>query len=1039
MRIRPLLAAALLFLSLTATAADPLWSKLRYRPIGPYRAGRVTAVAGVNSQPNVYYFGATGGGVFKSTDGGKNWEPITDGQIATGTVGAIGVAESDPNVIYLGMGEVPIRGNVSHGDGMYKSTDAGKTWKRAGLENTRHIGRVRVHPRNPDIAWAAVLGHIFGPHDERGVYKTTDGGKTWKRTLFTNNMAGAVDLAVDPTNANILYAGMWAMKRTPYSLESGGPGSGLWKSTDAGDTWTDLSAAPGMPKAPLGKVGVTVSPVNPERVWAIVEAAEGGVFRSDDAGKNWTRVNSDRSLRQRAWYYSRIYADTQSADAVYVLNVGFHKSVDGGRTYNAIATPHGDNHDLWIASADAARMIEGNDGGANVTTDAGRTWTEQDQATAQFYRVALDNDFPYNIYGAQQDNSTVKIASRSNGAAITEREWHPVGGGESGWIAPHPNNSNIVFAGSYGGYLTRYDHRSGQSRNVNVWPDNPMGHGAEDLKYRFQWNFPILFSPHDANTLYAAANILFKTHDEGATWTAISPDLTRNDRSKMGSSGGPITKDNTSVEYYGTIFTVAESPLAKGLLWAGSDDGLVHVTRDAGAKWDNVTPKALPEWAQINSIEASPHDPATAYLAATRYKSDDFRPYLYKTSDYGKTWTEITAGIPADAFTRVIREDPNKRGLLFAGTETGMYVSFNDGAAWQKLQLNLPAVPITDLALHKGQRDLIVATQGRSFWILDDLNILEQMNDSIPNTAAHLFTPEDAFRTEGSGSPLPATATAGENPANGAVLHYWLKEKGKVEIEIAGPDGKLVRKFSSAAEPAAGTAPAGRRGGARSSPPPAEAGLNRFVWNLRHEDAKGFEGMILWAGYLSGPTAIPGVYTAKLTAAGQTLTQKFTVKKDPRVSVSDADLAQQLAFHLQIRDKLTDTNQSIEKIRQVKTQLSSLEGLWKDLPAAKDALAQSKSLREKLTKIEEELYQTQNRSNQDPLNYPIKLNNRLAALAGVVASADAAPTRQSRLVYEDLATAINAQLKLLGTALDTDLPALNKSARDAALPAVVAK
>ena len=576
-----------------AAEKNPL-SPLAYRQIGPFRGGRVTAVAGVTSQPFVYYFGATGGGVWKTTDGGVNWEPVSDAFFKTGSVGAIGVSESDPNVVYVGMGESPIRGNVSHGDGMYKSSDAGKTWKKIGLEDTRHIARVRVHPKNPDLVYVAALGHSFGPNEQRGVFRSKDGGKTWERVLQRGPKAGAIDLALDPSNANVIYAGFWEVIRRPWSLESGGAGSGLFKSTDGGDTWTELTRAPGMPRGVLGKVAVAVSPANPERVWALVEAEDGGVFRSDNGGRTWTRTNEQRNLRQRAWYYTRIYADTQNPETVYVLNTGFYKSNDGGRTFNNISVPHGDNHDLWIAPNDATRMINSNDGGANVSFNGGRTWTEQDQATAQFYRVALDNDFPYHIYGAQQDNSTVKIASRTNDFGIGESDWYDVGGGESGWIAPSPKDSNVVFAGSYGGYLTRYDHRTRQLRSVNVWPDNPMGYGAEGMKYRFQWNYPILFSPHDTSgmgVLYAAGDHLFRSTNEGQSWEAISPDLTRNDKSKQGSSGGPITKDNTSVEYYDTIFTVAESPMQKGVIWAGTDDGLVQVTRDGGKGWSNVSPR----------------------------------------------------------------------------------------------------------------------------------------------------------------------------------------------------------------------------------------------------------------------------------------------------------------------------------------------------------------------------------------------------------------------------------------------------------------
>ena len=1043
---------------------------LQWRSIGPFRGGRVTAVAGVPSQPFVYYFGATGGGVWKTTDGGANWEAISDGSVfGTGSVGAIGICEADPNVIYVGMGESPVRGNVSHGDGVYKSMDAGKTWKRVGLEDTRQIGRVRVHPRNPDIVYVAALGHLFGPNEQRGVFRSKDGGKTWEKILYRGNKAGAIDLTFDPTNANILYAGFWEVLRTPWSLESGGAGGGLFKSTDGGDTWTEITRNPGLPRGLVGKVGITVSPANPERVWAIVEAEDGGVFRSDNGGKNWIKTNEQRNLRQRAWYYTRIYADTQNADTVYVLNTGFYKSNDGGRTFAPISVPHGDNHDLWIAPNDASRMINSNDGGANVSFNGGRTWSEQDQATAQFYRVALDRDFPYNIYGAQQDNSTVRIASRTNDFGITERDWWDVGGGESGWIAPSPKDSNIVYAGSYGGLITRYDHRTGQQRNITVWPDNPMGAGAEAMKYRFQWNFPILFSPHEtspAGTLYAAGNILFKSTNEGQSWTAISPDLTRNDKLKQGSSGGPITKDNTSVEYYNTIFTVSESPVKAGIIWAGSDDGLVHVTRDGGGKWDNVTPKGIPEWIQINSIEASPNNAGTAYVAATMYKLDDFRPYLYKTNDYGKSWKKITNGIPDTAFTRVIREDPNRRGLLYAGTETGIYVSFNDGESWQSLQHNLPIVPITDLALHKGEKDLVAATQGRSFWVIDDLSVLHQVTDAGANTGAmetRLFKPEDPYRMGGGGFPLPATATIGSNPPGGAVIYYYLKSKPATDVvlEFLDANGKTIRSFTAKApvpqpSPVPGSAPvqtppeqpqapsgeessffAGGTGGVPRVT--TEVGLNRFIWDMRHADAVRFPGMIMWAGNVTGPRIMPGRYQVRLTADGKTHTETFELRKDPRLATTDPDFAKQLDLQLKIRDKLTESHNAIISIREARKQIDDLLKRVQGQPNFKAISDAAKSLNQKMTAVEEALYQTKNQSSQDPLNYPIRLNNKLAALGGVVASADAAPTEQSYAVYEDLTGKINAQLQNLEAVMKSDLPAFNGLVREQNIPAVIVK
>jgi photosystem II stability/assembly factor-like uncharacterized protein len=1037
-----------------ASQPNPL-SGLRWRNIGPFRGGRSVAVAGVASQPMVYYFGGTGGGVFKTTDAGVTWEPVSDGQpFGTGTVGAIAVSQSDPNVVYVGMGESCIRGNFSHGDGVYKSTDAGKTWKRAGLEDSRIIGRIHIHPKNPDLVYVAALGHAAGQNDQRGVFRSKDGGKNWDRVLFKSNKAGAVDLSMDPSNPNVLYASIWEVKRTPYSLESGGPDSGLYKSTDGGDTWTEISRNPGGPKgAALGRIGVAVSPANPERVWAIIEAEDGGIFRSDNGGGNWTKVSENRNMRQRAWYYTHIYADTKSADTVYVLNVGFYKSVDGGRTYTTIQAPHGDHHDLWIAPDDPNRMINANDGGANVSFNGGKNWSEQDQATAQFYRVALDNDFPYHVYGAQQDNSTVKIASRTTDSGITVRDWEETAGSESGWVQPHPKDSNIVFGGNYGGYLSRLDHRTGQNRNVTVWPDNPMGWGAEGMKYRFQWNFPILFSPHDPNTLYTAGNALFKTNNEGQSWQIISPDLTRNEKTKLGPSGGPITKDNTSVEYYCTIFALAESPVQRGVIWTGSDDGLVHVTRNGGSAasgaWENVTKNipALPEWIQINSFEASPHDAATAYFAATMYKSDDFRPYLYKTSDYGKTWKKIVNGIPDSAFTRVIREDPNRRGLLYAGTETGIYVSFNDGENWQSLQLNLPVTPITDIALHKRDKDLVVATQGRSFWIIDDLPLLHQWKDTIAQADAHLFKPEEAYRMQGGGSRIPSGAPIGENPPAGASIWYYLKEKpkGEVTIEILEATGKSVKKFSSrAAEtPAPGAGGGDEEGGGRfrrgQTRVPAEKGLNRFAWDLRYPDAARFPGMILWSGNTSGPQAVPGGYQVKLTVDDKTMTETFELRKDPRVTTTQEEFQKQFDLLTKIRDKFSQTSEAIISIRDVRKQAQDYAARVKDQPNAQPITDAAKALSARLTAIEEELYQTKNQSNQDPLNYPIRLNNKLAALAGAIAAADAQPTDQQVAVYEDFTTRINAQLEKLRQVMATDVPAFNKLARDQNLPAVWVK
>jgi photosystem II stability/assembly factor-like uncharacterized protein len=1024
-----------------AAKTDDALKSLQYRLVGPWRGGRVGAVAGVNSNPNVYYFGATGGGVWKTTDGGNNWENISDKFFKTGSVGSIAVAESDPNIVYVGMGEETLRGNVSHGDGVYKSTDAGKTWKFVGLGDTRQISRVRINPKNPEIVYVAAIGHLWAANQERGIFRTRDGGKTWEKILFRDEKTGASDLILDPNNPNILYAAFWQVRRTPWGMESGGAGSGLFKSTDGGDTWTEITSNKGLPLGMKGKICITVSPVNSSRVWAMVEAKDGGLYRSDDAGETWTKVSDNPNIKQRPWYFSRVYADSQNADAIYVLNVQAWKSIDGGRNFNVVGTPHGDNHDWWIARDDNNRIIGGDDGGAHVTRDGGRNWTDQKQPTAQFYRVATDNDFPYHIYGAQQDNSTVRIASRTNNFAITERDWDEIGGGESGWIAPHPDNSEIVFAGSYGGLLTRRDMKTGQTKLVDVYPNNPMGAGADVQKYRFQWNYPILFSPHKQNgkaVLYAAAQMLFRSTDEGQSWEAISPDLTRNDKSKQVSSGGEISKDNTSVEYYDTIFTVAESPLQQGLIWVGTDDGLVQITRDNGKSWQNVTPKDLPEWIQINSIEVSPFEAGTAYFAATAYKSDDYQPYIYKTVDYGKTWRKIVAGIPNDAFTRVVREDPNRKDFLFAGTETGIYYSTDGGASWQSAQFNLPVVPITDLAFQKRDMDLVVATQGRSFYVLDNLPILYDW-DAAKKTDAYLFKPETAYRQAGGGGfPLPATATVGANPPNGAAIFYYLKTKPQKEIslEFLNADGKVLRKFTGKPESKEPNVPANRN---QDEPNlPTEAGLNRFVWNLRSPSATNIPNLILWGANLAGPKVVPGNYAVRLVVDGKTIaTENFAVKADPRISTTPEEFQKQFDLLSKINQKLTETHEAILEIRDVRKQFEDLSARLK--PEQKDFKDRAAEIVKKLTAVEEELVQTKIKSSQDALNFPIRLNNKLAALSSTVDGGDSAPTQQSYLVFEELSDKIDRQLTILSQVKNGDIAAFNKTFAEKNLPVIVTR
>ncbi len=1032
--------------ALSATAEDAAlfdeerFKGLEWREVGPYRGGRSAAVAGVPSHENVYYFGATGGGVWKTTDGGRSWKNVSDGFFG-GSIGAVAVSEWDPNVVYAGGGEKTVRGNVSHGDGVYRSRDAGKTWKHVGLADTRHVPRIRIHPKDPDLVYVAALGHLFGPNEERGVFRSRDGGESWEKILYVSEEAGAVDLAMDPTNPRILYATFWKVKRTPWSLESGGVGSGLWKSTDGGDTWEELTGNPGLPKPPIGISGITVSPTNPENLYAIVEAEEGGVFRSRDGGKTWKKTNSERSLRQRAWYYSRIYADPADEEAVYVLNVRFHRSKDGGATFRQISVPHGDNHDLWIAPGDPLRMIQSNDGGANVSRDGGKTWTPQDnQPTAQMYRVSTDNDFPYRLLGGQQDNSAIRIRSRSTSSAITVRDWEPTAGGESGHIVAKPDDPDVVYGGSYGGFLMRTNHRTEELRGIDVWPENPMGWGAAELKYRFQWNFPLFFSPHDPDTLYAAANVLFRTQSGGESWEQLSGDLTRDDRSKMGPSGGIITKDNTSVEYYGTIFAALESPHEAGVLWTGSDDGLVHVSRDDGKTWENVTPKDMPEWAQVNSIDAHPFEPGGLYVAATRYKLDDFAPYLYRTTDYGKSWRKITDGIAGDHFTRVIRADPGRQGLLYAGTERGVYASFDDGESWQTIQTNLPVVPVTDLAVKVG--DLVAATQGRGYWILDDLTPLHQLAAEQTSEAAHLYTPRPTARIlsrRGRGE----SRNQGTNPPPGVLFSYFLcdelaeDEKAKLSLEILSADGESIRRYTRKPGPGEEDESPDRSGGEDLRQLPSEPGLNRFAWDFSHSPAEDFKDMILWNDGLRGPAAIPGTYRAKLTADDWIGEVDLEVVPDPRSSARAEDLVAQRDFILSVRDDLTRAHQAIGRLRELRGQVKELEKRLKGHEAAEEIGEATKALEEKLKGIEEALYQTKNQSRQDPLNFPIRLNDKLAGVLQLAGLGAFRPTEQMYAVRDELTAAIDAELTKLQAVWEEVLPALNALAAEKGVPVVL--
>jgi photosystem II stability/assembly factor-like uncharacterized protein len=1049
------------------------WKGMQYRLVGPFRGGRVVAVSGVVGQDDVYYFGAVAGGVWKTTDGGLNWKPTFDKtKEASPSIGAISVSESDPNVIYAGTGEACIRGNIVGGNGVWKSLDAGKTWKFAGLGDTRAIGRLMIHPKNPDVAFVAALGHPFADNEERGIFRTRDGGKTWEKVLYKDAKSGGIDVVFDPSNPNILFAALWQAKRTPWSLDSGGAGSGLYRSSDGGTTWKPLQQH-GLPEGILGRIGVTVSGANPNRLWAVIEAEKGGIYRSDDGGDSWRLMTDDHRFRQRAWYYSHIFADPKSADTVYILNTGIYRSNDGGKTFNPLRAPHGDNHALWIDPTNPRRLINGNDGGATISTNGGESWTSQyNQPTAQFYHVTTDNRFPYYIYGAQQDNSTVGIASASAEGSIDRPDWYDVGGGESGYIAPDPTDPLIVYAGSYGGEITRHDKHTHEEQAINPWPVNPIGWAAADVKHRFQWTEPIVFSPHDPKTLYFAGERLFKTTDAGMSWTIISPDLTRNEKSKQAASGGPITKDNTGVEVYDTIFSVVESPVQKDLIWAGTDDGLVQLTRNGGQKWENVTPQGMPEWGTVSMIEASPRDAETAYLAVERHKMDDFAPYIFKTTDLGKSWTKLVAGLPANDYVHAVRVDPSRPGLLFAGTEQGVYMSFDAGRRWQALQINLPASPVNDLVVKKNDNgnDLVVATHGRSFWVLDDLTPLEQYDESLPQHEAHLFPPTATSHTLFRGSFSRAQANAGKNPPAGAVIDYWLKtslkksdkkdapeanaeskpkpedvgkseaekkeEAPKITLEILDSSGKVIRKFPKKEEPAGEEESFFERDHSAENLP-ADAGLNRFVWDLRYEGATKVPRAPLWGGSTEGPVALPGTYQVRLTVLGNRYTAPLVIAADSRLKIGADDLGKQFDLLLKIRDKVSETDDAILQIRDVREQVNVVNRRLKNDPREKTITDAGQALDKKMTAVEEELIQTKAKSGQDVLNFPVRLNNHLVALSGVVGSADSAPTQQSYEVFDMLSQAVDEQLAKWKAIVSGDVAAYNNLVKQQEVPAIM--
>ena len=977
-----------------------------WRNIGPDRGGRSLTSAGSSARPNEYYFGAVGGGLWKTVDGGAVWTPVTDGKIKSSSVGAVAVAPSNPDVVYLGTGESELRGNVMQGDGIYKTTDGGKTWKQMGLVNSQAIARIRVDANDPNLVYAAVLGHPYGPSTERGVFRSSDGGVSWKKILYENDRAGAEDLAIDPRNPKRMFATIWDVYRTPWSLSSGGPASKLYQSSDGGNTWKDITRNPGLPTGIDGKIGVAIS-ADSNRIYSLVENENGGLFRSEDDGATWAKISEDRNIRQRSFYYTRLFADPKDKDLVYFTNVSFYKSTDGGKSIKSIRQPHGDNHDMWIDPENPKRMVESNDGGGTVSVDGGLTWTPETYPTAQLYHVATTADIPYQVCGAQQDNSTICVTSKGGGNFQAQGQYmYAVGGGESGYIAPDPKDANIFFAGSQGAMLTKYDRRSGQEEDIQPYPFFFSGQAASTLKERWQWTFPIVFDPLDSNTMYCSSQHVFKTTDAGKNWTIISPDLTLADPKTLGDSGGPITKDQNGPEIYGTVFSIAPSRLERGTIWTGSDDGLAFITRDAGQNWTKITPEGLPQYSRIGMIDASWHKPGTAYLAANRYQMDDRAPYAYKTEDFGKHWTKITNGIPADDFVRTIREDRVRPGLLYAGTEHSIYMSTDDGAHWKSMAWNMPDTQVADILVEKN--DLVVATHGRSLYILDDIDWLRQTTPATAKSAAHLFQPRPAIHN-----------------VNEAVIDYSLaKPADKVTIEILDGSNKMIQTFNSTPpgkKPAA-EADAGDFRGRPPAAPGTKEGINRFTWDMHYPSPYAFPQMVLWSAARSGPTAVPGVYHVRLTANGVTETRDLELDKDPRVAgLTQEDLQKQFDLGLKISNQMAQANTIVSEIRQVRNQVNDrLKG-----SSDADLKSESDALLAKMKSIEETLYQVQNRSGQDPLNFPIRLNNYIGALLRSVESGDAAPTAQAYVVEGELTERLDAQQKAFDDVVANDLKKLN--------------
>jgi photosystem II stability/assembly factor-like uncharacterized protein len=1020
----------LLFLSIgpNLLASSPAFDALKYRNVGPSRGGRCSAVTGVPGQMHTFLMG-TAGGVWKTTNAGQSWQNISDGFFESGSIGAIAVSEADPNVIYVGTGQATIRGNVALGAGVYKSVDGGKTWKHSGLRKAGQIAKIRIHPDNENLVYLAALGNAFTPNEERGLFRSKDGGKTWEKILYISNKTGVVDLVMDAANPRVLYAAAWTGQRKPWTIVSGSEESALYKSEDGGDHWRKLSA--GLPQGLVGKIGVALSPVKPNRVWALVEAQEGGLFRSEDAGETWKRLETDqtRRLYQRAWYYMHIFADPRDEQKVYILNVDQFRSRDGGSTFETIDVPHGDGHDLWIHPEDTRVMIMGTDGGASVSLDEGKNWsTLLNQPTAEIYNVNVDNAFPYRLYGAQQDNTTISLPSRALSSLTPYEHWRDVGGGESGHIGFEFQNLDVVYSGSYGGEITRVNLKTGEYRSVMAYPQMEIGLAARDLRYRFNWNAPLRVSKHNPKTIYYASQFIHRTTDEGQTWQVISPDLSRNDKSKQGYSGEPITSENTGIEVYSNVLSFEESPIRGGVFWAGSDDGLVHVSDDDGKTWRSVTPSGAPEWGTVNSVEPSRHDPAKAYVVIHKYRLGDLQPYIFRTGNYGKSWTLLTTGkngIPEDVPTRVVREDPLKKGILYAGTEKGIYVSFDDGGKWESLSLNLPVVPVTDLRPH--QNDLVVSTQGRSFWILDDLTVIHQVADgNLRAGKPVLLKPRDPYRMR--------MRKSEENPPNGAMIFYNLPQeiKSEVTLRISDSTGRLIQVFSSEHPPDPNPEFPyefmGKYDGDRKLT--KKKGLNRFVWDLRYPVVDFPARTIIW-GFLGGTRAAPGMYKATLKIGQWQQDQTFAILKDPRVTVSDEELTEQFAFQMQIHGRLNQIYRAVRMVREARAQSEAVvTRLGRNGKDVKKLQGMSDQLASNLTAVEEELMQPKNEADQDTENYPTKLDNQLGYVYTQLEYTDSRPTQGQRERVRDLEREIDAQISKLKGILNTDLVAFNQAAAE---------